>query len=206
MTTTVLDGTLTTISANFINPYTGELLAVNGDYYINDTLVSGTAAIDDTLLGSTHDQFFSLEDGLGNLLITDFEIILMAAGDDILNLASTTNIMGDMFIQMSEGNDIVWANAGNDIIGGGIGDDILHGGPGNDDISGGADKDILTGASGNDTLDGGTEFDVAIYYGAFSNYILTNNAGTITVQDTVGTDGTDTVVNVEHLDIRERIL
>ena len=203
MGTTLYGGTLTSISANFINPYTGELLAVDDDYYINDVYLNGGSGTTDTLLSTSNNQFFRIEDHLGTLLIEGFETIIMASGDDILHLASTTHVMGDMFLYMNAGNDILWANAGNDTILGGTGDDILHGGPGNDNISGDADNDTLTGAAGNDTIDGGTGTDTAIYYGVYANYTLTDVAGTITVTDNVGTDGTDTVTNVERLEFAD---
>ncbi len=89
-----LQGTLTAVSENLVNPYGGELLSVNGNYYINTTLTSGTAAPDEILLSSVEDQFFKVEDALGNLLIQDFEIILMAPGNDILIMASATHVLG----------------------------------------------------------------------------------------------------------------
>ncbi len=160
MTVTFLQGTLEFISANFINPYTGEVLEVEGEYYINDTPVNGGPGNADILLGSTHNQFFTIEDSMGNLLLEDLEIFLMAAGTDILILASDTHVLGDTEIQLAEDNDIVWANVGNDLIGGSLGDDILNGGPGHDTLSGDEDNDTLIGWTGFDTLDGGTGDDI----------------------------------------------
>lgn len=206
MTVTFLLGTLTHVSTTFINPYTGELLAIDGDYYINDTYVYGGPDANDVLIGTSHDQFYRLEDDMGNLLLDGFEQFFPSSGNDILLLASTTNVLGDLFIQVAGGDDIVWSNAGNDIIGGDLGDDILHGGPGNDDIDGGGDNDILTGGQGNDTLDGGSGIDVAVYSGAFSNYVITDSGGILTINDTVGTDGTDTVENVERIEFLDGFL
>lgn len=206
MTVTFLLGTLTHVSTTFINPYTGELLAIDGDYYINDMYVYGGPDANDVLIGTSHDQFYRLEDDMGNLLLDGFEQFFPSSGNDILLLASTTNVLGDLFIQVAGGDDIVWSNAGNDIIGGDLGDDILHGGPGNDDIDGGGDNDILTGGQGNDTLDGGSGIDAAVYSGAFSNYVITDSAGTLTINDTVGTDGTDTVENVERIEFLDGFL
>ncbi|MBV1928313.1 MAG: type I secretion C-terminal target domain-containing protein [Gammaproteobacteria bacterium] len=206
MTVTFLLGTLTHVSTTFINPYTGELLAIDGDYYINDTYVYGGPDANDVLIGTSHDQFYRLEDDMGNLLLDGFEQFFPSSGNDILLLASTTNVLGDLFIQVAGGDDIVWSNAGNDIIGGDLGNDILHGGPGNDDIDGGGDNDILTGGQGNDTLDGGSGIDAAVYSGAFSNYVITDSAGILTINDTVGTDGTDTVENVERIEFLDGFL
>ena len=151
MTLDVIVGTLTTINSSFVNPYTGEILNVNGDYYINDTPVSGGAGTDDIALGLVFDQLWRLEDDLGNLLIENIEVFLPAPGNDILLLASTTHILGDLTIQTSEGDDIVWSNAGNDLIEGGLGNDWLDGGLGNDTINGGGDDDTLAGGAGDDT-------------------------------------------------------
>ena len=200
MGTTFVPGVLTSISQNLINPYTGDMLFVSGNYYVNTQYSNGGPGNQDVLLSSVDNQFFSIEDSQGNLLIEDYETFLMAPGDDILNLASTTYVMGDTTILTADGNDIVWANAGNDFIDGGVGNDILHGGPGNDNILGGGDDDILTGASGNDTIDGGTGYDVSIYYGNYSSYTLNETGGTTTIQDLVGSDGTDTVTNVERFE------
>lgn len=90
--------TLTTINSNFINPYTGEILSINGDYYLNDILVTGGPGTDDIALGLVFNQFWRLEDDLGNLLIENIEVFLPAPGDDILMLASTTHVLGDLTI------------------------------------------------------------------------------------------------------------
>ncbi len=172
----VLVGTLTNITANFINPYDGTLLTIDGDYYINDTFVSGTSGTFDLLIGSTHDQYYRIEDEMGNRLIDDnFEYILPAPGDDIILLASTTNVMGDLIIQGSNGNDIIWSGAGNDLIEGGYDSDILNGGLGNDIIDGGIHNDILMGGSGDDTyiFDIGDGIDTITEFSGFDTMLFT---------------------------------
>ncbi len=75
------------------------------------------------------------------------------------------------------------------------------GGAGADNITGNAVSNELTGGAGNDILDGGDGIDYALYSGAaFANYTITvNGDGTITVTDNVGTDGTDTLSNIEFV-------
>ncbi len=170
MTIDVIVGTLTTINSTFINPYTGEILDVNGDYYINDTSVSGGPGADDIALGVVFDQLWTLEDALGNLLIENIEVFLPAPGNDILLLASTTHVLGDLTIQTSDGDDIVWSNAGNDLLDGGFGNDWLDGGLGDDTIIGGVDDDTLAGGAGNDT------------------YIYNTGHGNDTISETSGDD------------------
>ena len=194
-----LIGTLTSVSETLINPYSGEELIINGDYYMNTTLVTGSAGAGDVLGANPFAQYWRVEDENGNPLITDFELLVPSSGDDILNFASLTNISGDLSIQVADGNDIVWSGAGNDNIGGSVGDDILHGGPGNDIINGQADNDTLTGGSGDDTIDGGDGYDIAIYHQDYANYTLVDNAGTLTITDTVGDEGVDSVTTVEKV-------
>lgn len=84
------------------------------------------------------------------------------------------------------------------------GADVLVGTAGKDGIQGGAGNDILTGSGGNDSLDGGDGIDVASYSGARSNYQLTLTGGTLQVNDLTGTDGTDTLVNIERLHFTDK--
>ena len=208
MAVTFLQGMLTSISANFINPYTGEILTVDGDYYVNNTPVVGTSADDDILLSSVENQFFRLEDASGNILIQDIEIILTSDGDDILDLTSTSHALGNMLIEASGGDDIIWSNVGDDIIRGGEGNDILNGGHGNDEIDGGLENDTLIGAGGDDTLEGGDGEDTAVFQGSIEDYDITfNEDGTITIADTVvGRDDTDTLSNIEYVTFLEGTL
>ncbi|MFK7835214.1 MAG: DUF4214 domain-containing protein [Sulfitobacter sp.] len=74
-----------------------------------------------------------------------------------------------------------------------------RGGQGNDMITGNAATNLLSGNGGNDMIDGGAGADTALYSGTQSNYTLTLSAAGTTVQDRRGTDGTDTITNVEAL-------
>ena len=73
----------------------------------------------------------------------------------------------------------------------------LTGGPGNDTLRGTAGNDTLTGFGGNDSIDGGAGIDTAVYTGPRSAYTITRTATGYTVSG--GTDGTDTLVNIERL-------
>ena len=62
--------------------------------------------------------------------------------------------------------------------------------------------DVITGGGGNDSIDGGGGDDAAVYSGALADYsVTTTSGGVTTVRDlrSGSPDGTDTVVNVEHL-------
>ena len=78
----------------------------------------------------------------------------------------------------------------------------LVGGDLNDVLSGMAGNDTLYGHGGADTINGGVGDDTAVYFGALANYSITTNAqGFTTVKDlrAGSPDGTDTIVNIEHL-------
>jgi len=60
-------------------------------------------------------------------------------------------------------------------------------------------SDRIAGREGNDTIDGGAGIDTAVFAGNRSNYTITNVDGVLTVKDNVGTDGIDTLTNIEKL-------
>ena len=89
--------------------------------------------------------------------------------------------------------------AGSDRITGNDQNNRLDGGAGDDTLNGGNGDDVLIGGAGNDTIDGGAGIDTAIFNGNLANYTLTKSGGTYTVRTSIGTDGTDTLTNVEML-------
>jgi Ca2+-binding RTX toxin-like protein len=77
--------------------------------------------------------------------------------------------------------------------------DTLNGLAGNDTLNGQAGNDLLIGGPGNDSIDGGTGTDTASFSGNRSAYLVTSSNGVTTVKALSGTDGTDTLKNVETL-------
>lgn len=73
--------------------------------------------------------------------------------------------------------------------------DILIGGPGND---------TLTGGLGNDFLDGGNGADYATWSTSSTHFTLGYAGGTWTIRDQTGSEGVDTVVNVEKLQFSDK--
>lgn len=73
------------------------------------------------------------------------------------------------------------------------------GGSGADTITGNSANNQFTGSGGNDTIDGGDGFDTANYTGRFSSYTVTAATNGSTVRANAGSDGTDTLSNVERL-------
>jgi serralysin len=81
------------------------------------------------------------------------------------------------------------------------------GGSAADAMTGNAANNRLTGGQGADSLDGGLGIDTAGYSGKFANYGVTAAAnGAWSVADRVGTDGTDTIRNIEFLAFSDRTL
>ena len=68
------------------------------------------------------------------------------------------------------------------------------------------DNDVIVGGPGNDNIDGGTGIDASIYQGKYADYTITPTANGYTVQDNVGGDGVDTLVNVEILQFVDRVV
>ncbi|MBI2770817.1 MAG: hypothetical protein HYX47_14415 [Burkholderiales bacterium] len=68
-----------------------------------------------------------------------------------------------------------------------------------DTLAGSALADTFTGLGGNDVIDGGTGIDTAIYSTARANYSITRTSSGFSVANPSGTEGTDTLSNMERL-------
>ncbi|CTQ55683.1 Hemolysin IA [Roseibium album] len=89
------------------------------------------------------------------------------------------------------GVDEIIGTSNNDTIVGSSGDDTISLNSGDDTVTGGAGDDIIDGASGTDAV---------VYSGNYADYTITDNGDdTYTVADNVGTDGSDTISNIETL-------
>jgi len=99
-------------------------------------------------------------------------------------------------------NDNSFGATTSDTLNGDEGNDTLYSLGGDDSVNSGLGDDTIEGGEGNDTIDGGEGNDAAVYTGQLKDFVLTKGA-TATVKDTVGTDGTDTVKNVEKLQFND---
>ena len=177
----------------------------------NDWLEGNTGA--DTLIGGAGNDwmhgdnyYVSVTRGDGDNDPNDW--LDGGAGDDTLYGGE-----GDDTLIGGTGNDQLSGENGSDSLDGGDGTDSLYGGNGDDWIIGGAGNDLLygeygddtlTGGIGNDTIDGGNGTDTVVFSGSRSGYTITRvNANTLTV---TGTDGTDTVSNIEYLSFDDLLL
>lgn len=82
---------------------------------------------------------------------------------------------------------------------GGSGNDLIVGNAVANHIWGGDGNDSMTGAGGDDVLDGGPGSDTANYSGLRSNYTVARNGSGYTVIDHAGSEGSDSLLNVETI-------
>jgi len=81
------------------------------------------------------------------------------------------------------------------------------GGSAADTITGNAVANRITGGAGNDVVDGGAGLDTAVLSGKFASYAIAALAtGGWQIKDNAGTDGTDTVINIETLQFSDRMV
>jgi hypothetical protein len=85
---------------------------------------------------------------------------------------------------------------------------VIIGGPRDDIITATGGNATITGRPGNDTITGGVGTNTSVYSGASKNYTiaLTEGVSAFTVQDKVGTDGTDTLTSIQKLQFTDRAL
>ena len=178
--------------------------ALSGDAG-NDTL-KGEAGADQLRGGAGNDTLYAdssdtvIEGGLG----TDTLHVEGTTGVTIGAGAGIETAFGNVGDDVFDGSDLTAAanfegGSGNDTLTGGSGNDTLKGNAGNDTLIGGTGDDVLTGGSGNDTLSGGVGQDRATFTGLMSNYLFSHSAGGLVVTDTLGGEGSDTLVGIETL-------
>jgi serralysin len=79
------------------------------------------------------------------------------------------------------------------------------GGAADDTITGNDADNKLTGNGGDDTIDGGAGKDIAVFKGAYADYtIVQKGNGTYIVTDNAGSDGKDTLIDIETLRFKDR--
>ena len=82
------------------------------------------------------------------------------------------------------------------------------GGSGSDTIFGNDADNVLRGNAGNDTIFGGSGSNTSVYGGPDRDYAITITKGPapFTIQDKVGSDGTDTLSNIQALQFTDQTL
>nr|WP_321443437.1 Ig-like domain-containing protein [uncultured Cohaesibacter sp.] len=145
-------GTESSLDTVITNPYSGDVIEIDGIYNLNNNSYLGGAGDDTLVITSLSDALFLEDENSTDPRVEDIETFLSSNGDDLVDLASLQHSTGDVTIYGGGGDDILWSNDGDDMVYGNADDDIIDGGPGNDHIEGGRDNDRLSGGSGNDTF------------------------------------------------------
>lgn len=182
----------------------------------NDTLEGGAG--NDTLDGGT--GFDILRGGFGNDLfmvdsatdtITEMggqgtDTVQSAGSFTLLTLANIENLtlgetgpLSAAAIAIALNNFNGTGNALDNVITGNSGNNQLSGLEGADTLNGLGGKDTLTGGTGDDIIDGNEGVDTAVFSGVRANYTIARDTalGGFRVAALSGTDGTDSVKNVE---------
>lgn len=76
----------------------------------------------------------------------------------------------------------------------------------NGTLSGDAGANMLKDGRGHDILNGGDGIDTAVFNGKVADYVVARTTAGFRVQDTIGTDGTDSLSNIERLAFVDRSL
>ena len=188
-----------------------KLSAGGGD----DVLIGGAG--DDVMVGGTGNDTYFVQnagdvvdetgsDGIDTVFSSINYSLVKAAGviGDIENL---TLIGAAVTGRGNELNNTVTGNGANNNLFGNAGNDHLIGRDGDDTLTGGTGDDWLNGGTGNDTLKGDGGTDTAIFSGLISNYSFTfNGTRLVSVIDTVGNGGTDTLEGIEKLQFSDRMV
>ena len=116
-------------------------------------------------------------------------------------------IIGAAHVTGGDGSQKVWGDSASQYIMLGADDDTLHGGDGDDTVgsAGGDDhiygdggNDVVFGGIGNDYIDGGSGIDTVLMNGASrADYSLRVKDGMLVSTSLNGSDGIDTIVDVE---------
>lgn len=152
-------GTLGQINTTLTNPYSSRSYLLDDEYNINNSSYDGGDG-EDTLLLSSLGDFLTITNDFGVQLVKNIEVFFAGNGGDVINLADSDIVYGDVTILGGGGDDILWGNVGNDSINGSSGNDIIDGGPGWDDLVGGTGNDQIFGGEGDDVLQGNDGDDI----------------------------------------------
>ena len=132
-----------------------------------------TRVIDGGAGNDTLDVSLSSEESGQSLVLQDDE--LKETEEGVLGVVNVENVKGSDFNDTFTGNK----SANN--------------------LFGGAGDDTLSGGGGDDVLSGGTGSNTALYTQPMGNYRFSASATGLVVTDAVGSDGSDTLIDIETL-------
>ena len=200
-----------------------DTLRINGDYVANDTSndVIDASAINNDFSSIEEIEFILDGDdtprefiiGSGEISANEISNTANINGRgaglfDVINVAVTDGVAIDIsgwtFQDWIVGEDNISLNgsASADSITGSLIADGLFGNAGDDMLFGLDGDDVFIGGAGDDNLNGGSGIDLALYTGDAADFTIVNNGdGTFTVSDMTGAEGTDTLTNIENVQI-----
>ncbi|WP_373504778.1 beta strand repeat-containing protein [Aestuariivirga sp.] len=178
----------------------------------NDTIAGGAGT--DTITGGSGDD--SIVFNAGSELTAgetvdggddvDTVVFTSGAGDTLTLTTNVINIEKVLINSSVDSNvDASALSAGLEIDGNAYAN-VITGTSGTDDIDGGDGDDTLTGGEGDDTIAGGDGADTATYTGNLSDFDISTNGVSLTVNDNNagdGDEGSDTLSSVETLDFAD---
>lgn len=185
-----------------------DIIAIQNLYGANTTTRNGDSVygFNSTELGSIYDSQNWVDQGIR---LPSFSI-WDTAGEDTLDFSGyisnqTISLIEETFSSVGDNTntnaDITDALQNVISVAQGTVIENAIGGTGADTITGNAVSNVLTGNAGNDILDGGDGIDYAVFnVAAITDLTIIENAdGTFTVTANTGTDGTDTLSNIEFI-------
>jgi hypothetical protein len=191
--------------ANVNDTPTGSV-TITGTVSKGETLTADTSGLSDPDTLSSF-NFVWLRDGtpISGAIASSYGLTQEDVGAQISMQVSYTDGGGTLESVTSDPTQAV-TNINDDTFEGNDGDNTLSGGDGADKISGGLGNDTITASPSNDLMDGGEGIDTAIYSGNLGNYKLTLGPSSTIMTDRTGTEGTDTLVDIEKLTFADRTL
>lgn len=156
-----ISGAFQTLNTTVVNPYSGEAIALSGQYFVNNSSYKGVGGAD-LFLGSVFSDVLFIYDVTGSppeprQRICGVETLRADNGFDVMLLADEYIALANMEIFGGNADDVLWANGGDDTVRGLNGLDRIDGGPGDDIIEGGSGNDTISlwPGSGFDSISGG---------------------------------------------------
>lgn len=169
-----------------------ELNGDDGDDHLtggegDDTLDGGDGTDTAEYIGSS-DDYLVFYDKTGALVVTD---LVGYDGTDVITDIEFVHFAKDNVTISTSGTPALGTSGNDSITGNGLRNAMF----------GLAGDDTLTGNAGNDTIDGGDDTDIAAYAGNSGDYLVYfDETGALLVEDLVGTDGVDTLVDIETIE------
>lgn len=138
--------------------------------------------------------------GTGQLIATFVESSINSSGSTfVFDDGVAQNMWYVTFSQPTNGADYTYLSNDLNL---GVEFDLLGG---HDTFYGGSGSDRVIGGTGNDQINGQLGDDIAVYSGALANYTISPSGSDYTVSDNVGSEGTDTLTDIEFLEFSDGI-